>query len=189
MSKSEDNPDMKVLKSATTKSITGKSTLTYQIGATPDNAVHIRISKNSSAGQFSPEWIKVDGILKALAKGHKGSPLTSFLLEPLFKGKSVNTPAFIMAALTQEKLLRVLKGKKRGHEFLDPEGFTARMDRLVNAPVKSKGTSRTSTKASTKKATVKRTTTNTPRKTATGTTKKAAIKKKAMSRRKTPKTT
>ena len=136
-----------------------------------------------------PEWIKVDGILKALAKGHKGSPLTSFLLEPLFKGKSVNTPAFIMAALTQEKLLRVLKGKKRGHEFLDPEGFTARMDRLVNAPVKSKGTSRTSTKASTKKATVKRTTTNTPRKTATGTTKKAAIKKKAMSRRKTSKAT
>ena len=173
MSKSEDNPDMKVLKSATTKSITGKSTLTYQIGATPDNAVHIRITKNSSAGQFSPEWICIDGILKALAKGHKGSPLTSFLLEPLFKGKSVNTPAFIMAALTQERILCVLKGKKRGHEFLDPEGFTARMDKLVASKGTTGGTTSSRKKAVTRKAP----------------SKKAAIKKKAMSRRKTPKTT
>ncbi|MHC4799670.1 MAG: hypothetical protein ACYTF1_23800, partial [Planctomycetota bacterium] len=82
-----------------------------------------------------------DDILKALAKGRKGDPLTSFLLESLFKGKSVNTPAFIMAALTQEKLLRVLKGKKRGHELLDPEGFDARMDKLVS-PSKKPGATR-----------------------------------------------
>ena len=164
----EDNSDMRVLKTAPTKSITGKSTLTYQIGCTPDDAVHIRISKNSSAGQFSPEWICIDDIQKALAKGHKGSPLTSFLLEPLFKGKSVNTPAFVMAALTQEKLLCVLKGKKRGHEFLDPEGFTARMDKLVASKVKTKVTTSTRKKAVTRKA---------PR-------KKAAVKKKSMARKK-----
>ena len=45
MSKSEDNADMKILKTGSCKSITGKSTLTYQLGCTPDNAVHIRISK------------------------------------------------------------------------------------------------------------------------------------------------
>ena len=36
-----------------------------------------------------------------------------------------------MAALTQEKLLRVLKSKKRGLECLDLEGFDARRDKLV----------------------------------------------------------
>ena len=165
MSKTE----MKILKTATCKSISGKSTLAYQIGCTPDNSLHIRITKNSSAGQFSSETLKIDDILKALAKGRKGDPLTSYLLQPLFKGKSVNTPSFIMAALTNERLLRVLKGKKRGHELLDPEGFTDRMDKL--AASKPKGT-----------------TGGIPRKTTKRPTKKAAVKKKSMSRRKTSKT-
>jgi hypothetical protein len=89
-------------------------------------------------------------------------------LQSLLKGGSVNTPAFLMAALTNERLLRVLKGKKRGHEFLDPEGFDAKMDRLVTSGAKPKGTSRK--------------TSRTP-------TKKVAVKKKAMAKRKTTKTT
>ena len=155
MSKSE--PERRVLKSATTKSISGKSSLKYDLGCSSDNTVYLRITSNSSTGQFSPEWVKVDDILKALAKGRKGDPLTSFLLEPLLRGRSVNTPAFIMAALTQEKLLRVLKGKKRGHEFLDPEGFTARMDKLASSGVRTKAPVSKSTGA-TKKTVTKRAT-------------------------------
>jgi hypothetical protein len=134
MSKSE--VVIRVLKSATTKSISGRSSLKYEFGSAADNTVYIRITNNSASGQFSPEWVKVDDILKALAKARKGDPLTSFLLEPLLRGRSVNTHAFIMAALTNEGLLRVLKGKKRGHELLDPEGFDAKMRKLVSAPVK-----------------------------------------------------
>ena len=159
--------EMRILRTATCKSVSGRSTLTYQLGCTPDNTTHIRISKNTGAGQFSAEWLKIDDILKALAKSRKDSPLTSYLLEPLFRGKSVNTPAFIMAALTNERLLRVLKGKKRGHEFLDPEGFKTRMGKLV-ASCRSPGTTR-------KKAAKK----------ATGTSsKKARIKKKVAVKRK-----
>ncbi len=146
MSKSENDLTMKVLKTATCKSITGKSTLTYQLGTSPDSTVHIRISKNTGKGFFNPEWIALKDIQKALAKGRKGSPLTSFLLQSLLKGGSVNTPAFLMAALTNERLLRVLKGKKRGHEFLDPEGFDAKMDRLVKVPANPKSTPRKTTK-------------------------------------------
>jgi hypothetical protein len=160
--------DMRILKTATCKSISGKSTLTYQIGCTPDNAVHIRISKNTGAGFFNPEWIKLDDIQKTLAEAPEGQPLTSFLLQPLFKGRSVNSPAFHMAALSQEKLLRVLKGKKRGHELLDPDGFHARMDKLVTTG-KSTGATR---KKSARKVT----------------TKKDQIKKKAAARKKQRKT-
>ena len=175
MSKSEDNPDMRILKTATCKTVTGKSTLTYQIGSLPDSSIHMRISKNTGAGFFSDEWVAVKDIQKALENIPEGSPLTSFLLRSLVKGKSVNTPAFLMAALTHEKLLRVLKGKKRGHEFLDPEGFDAKMDKLVSAKSLTGGMPR-----------------KTVRKIAGGTakrpTKKAAVKKKATSRRKTAKT-
>jgi len=164
--KSEDtlNESMQVLKTATCKTITGKSVLTYQLGCLPDESIHLRISKNTGAGFFNDEWIAVNDIQNVLDKCPKGSPITSFLLQPLFKGKSVNSPAFMVAALTQEKLLRVLKGKKRGHELLDPEGFTSRMDKLVSSSAKPKGT-------------VKKTS-----------TKKAAVKKKSMAKRKTAQT-
>ena len=74
--------------------------------------------------------------------------------------------------------MRVLKGKKRGHEFLDPEGFNSKMDKLAASKAKGK------TGGTTKK---------TARKTNAGTTKRptkktggsAAVKKKAASRRKT----
>ena len=53
MSKSEDNPDMRVLKTSSCKTLSGKSTLTYQIGCLPDSTVHLRIAKNTGGGFFS----------------------------------------------------------------------------------------------------------------------------------------
>ena len=164
MTKTEDT-SMRVIQTATTKSISGRSSLTYQLGCTPEDKVHIRITKNSGNGFVNTSWYSIDDIHKVLANGSKSGPLTSYLLEPLIKGSS-NTPAFVMAALMNERLLRVLKGKKRGHELLDPEGFTARMDKLVSA------------KGTTEGKAVRSTTRKAP-------TKKAAIKKKAISGRKT----
>jgi len=161
----KEHPDMRILKTATCKSVTGKSTLTYQIGCTPNNTIHIRIINNTNSGFWNSEFLAIADIQKALADGPKGQPLTSFLLQPLFQGRSSNSPGFMMAALTNERLLRVLKGKKRGHEFLDPEGFNASMDKLVASKAKSEGTAGSTVKKA-------------PR-------KKAAIKKKATSRRKT----
>jgi hypothetical protein len=66
MSKSEDNPDMRVLKTATCKTLSGKSTLTYQIGCTPESIIHLRISKNSGGGFFSDEWIPFEAVQEAL---------------------------------------------------------------------------------------------------------------------------
>jgi hypothetical protein len=95
----------------------------------------------------------------------EGTPVTSFILQPLFHGKSVNTPAFLLAALVHEKLLRPMKGKKRNHEPVDSDEFTAKVEKMTSSSNSAK-----------KKVTTKRP------------TKKAAIKKKSMSRRKTAKT-
>ena len=54
MSKTEDNPDMKVLKTATCKTLSAKSTLTYQVGV-HDDTIHVRITKNTGGGFFSDE--------------------------------------------------------------------------------------------------------------------------------------
>jgi hypothetical protein len=56
MINTEDNPNMKVLKTATCKTLSGKSTLTYQIGCNSEEEIHLRITKNSGGGFFTDEW-------------------------------------------------------------------------------------------------------------------------------------
>ena len=164
MNKTEDHPDMKILKTSTCKTISAKSTLTYQIG-TEDDEIHVRITKNTGGGFFSDEWISLIDIRSVLDEHPEGTPVTSFILQTLFHGKSVNTPAFLLAALAHEKLLHPIHGKKRS---LEPaEDFTEKVSKLMT----SKGTARSTSKkspSSTRKKTV----------TKKAVSKKATVKKR-----------
>ena len=202
-SKPEDNlsESMRVLKTSTCPTLSARSKLGYHIGVSPDSVIHLRVYTNSGGGAFSREWVSLDGIRSALEKRHKGQHVTAFLLQPLYKGKSVNTPAFLLAALAQEKLVRPLKGKKREHEILDPSGFIAKVEKLIASgvdlkvkeavkktaekPASKTPIKKTHVKKTVRKTPVKKTAAKTPRKTAT---KKAAIKKRSVSRRKQQKT-
>ena len=135
MSKSEDNPDMKVLKTSSCKTLSGKSTLTYQLGTAPDSTLHLRISKNTGAGFFSDEWLSIASIIETLDRRPEGSPVLSHFLTQLLKGKSVNTSAFILAALSHLKLVRPVPGKKRHHELLDSGPI---LEKLSASTVKTK---------------------------------------------------
>ena len=171
MKKPEDNPDMKVLKTATCKTLSGKSTLTYRIGCLPDSTVHLRIAGNDGGGMFSQEWVAYEAVQEALRDDGEGAAITSVRLTPLFKGKSVNTPSFLLAALKHLKLVRPMQGKRRHHERLDPGPFLDQVEKLMSSSATGK------TQATARKAPVKRIS-----------TKKAAIKKKALSRKKTART-
>jgi hypothetical protein len=118
-----------ILKTATCESLSGQSNLTYQLGYSENKEVYVRVSENSGGGLFSNEWISLKAVQDVLEDNPE--PLTSFMLQGLFIGKSANTPAFLMAALVHEKWLRVLKGKKRGQEILDTSRFMAKMAKLV----------------------------------------------------------
>ena len=175
MKKPEDNPYMKVLKTATCKTISAKSTLTYQVGSY-DDELHVRITKNTGGGFFSDEWISMDDIKAVLDEHPEGTPVTSFMLQPIFKGRSVNTPAFLLSTLVHEKLLRPIQDKKRSHE--PAEDFTAIVEKLTS-----------STNAAKKKVTSKRPTKKAVTKKTGGTvSRKAPVKKKATARKKTART-
>ena len=92
MSKPEEQPDMRILKTATCKSVTGNS-LGYQLGMLPDSTIHIRITKNSGAGFFNTSWVAIKDIQKALAEGPNGQPLTSFMLQPLIEVPATPPPS------------------------------------------------------------------------------------------------
>ena len=123
--KSEAKPnsaEVRVLRAATCPSLSGKSKLTYELGCDDKAALQLRIAKNSGKGMFSAAWVPWERV-GALLEGHGDKPVTSHSLWPLFKGTSVNTAGFLLAALKQEGLVRELEGKARGYRRLDPKPF------------------------------------------------------------------
>ncbi len=138
---------MEIIKKGKCPSLSNKSTLTYDVGRDEAGAIHLRITSNTGGGFYSGEWLALQDIETALAKAPDA--ITSVVLFKLFKGKSVNSPAFHLAVLKHEGLVRAVKGRQRKHELADVEGFRARIGQLnppgaktKKAPVRKKTTTR-----------------------------------------------
>jgi hypothetical protein len=121
---------MRILKTATCPSLSGKSKLTYQIGCVGKSDIQVHISANSGHGMFSDDWVALSDIQEVLDKAPSGEPITSFVLNALFRGKSANTPGFLFAALKQEGLVERSKDKQRCYERGDLKGFMASVKAL-----------------------------------------------------------
>lgn len=121
---------IRVLKTGTCPSLSGKSKLTYQIGCEGKSDIQFRISANSAAGYFNDDWLSLSDIREVLDKVPSDKPITSFHLLPLFRGKSMNSPGFLFAVLKQEGLVERSKENQRCYERLDPKGFMASVKAL-----------------------------------------------------------
>jgi hypothetical protein len=132
MSKSDELDDtMRVLSTGTCDTLTGSSRLTYHIGSLPDGEIYLRVHSNTGGGFFSQEWIALQDILTALKKRPDGKPITSILLMPLYRGRSANTPGFLLSVLLHEKVVRSMQGKLRRHELMGPSVFTEKVEKLM----------------------------------------------------------
>ena len=99
---------MRILKVASCLTSSSKATLTHHIGCNTDSNIQFRVLANTGGGLFSPEWISLSAIQPAFEQAP--FPLTSFPLINLYQGKSTNTPAFLMAVLKKEGIVRNLEG-------------------------------------------------------------------------------
>jgi hypothetical protein len=126
-------PAMRILKIASCPTCSAKGILTYQIGCKADNQISFRITGNTGGGYFSAEWVSLSSIQDALANAPQ--PVTSFAFSKLFQGKSTNTPAFLLAALLSEGLLKPIADKQRGYEILDSTAFMAEVSKLIASDV------------------------------------------------------
>lgn len=116
--------NMRILKIDNCPTLSGKSSLTYHLGVTAKSDIHIRVFANTGGGYFSQEWIAWKAIQTALKKLPADKSLTSMALIPLFKGKSANTPGFLLAVLRNEGLVEG-----------DAKPFLDRIDALVASDV------------------------------------------------------
>ncbi len=134
------NSIINTLKVDSCSSLTGKSTLTYHIGCNAESVMLLRVHANTGGGYFSKEWISLGVIQQAIEKQTK--PFTSMLIRPMFQGKSSNTPAFLLAALKHEGVIK--NSKKRGYECSDIAKFVAEIKALM--ATKQKTTTKKSSK-------------------------------------------
>ena len=142
-------PTVRIIKVGTCKSLSGKSNLSYHIGhviaedgsedSEAADSIMFRIHSNSSAGFHSNEWVPMSKIQKELDKVPSGHGLTSFCLFKIFKGRSQNSPGFLLAALLNEGLVTHLPEKKRSYGRLPDAGFIAEMVKLIDAGVDLRG--------------------------------------------------
>ncbi len=115
--------DVCIVSALSCSSVSGKSKLTYHLGLHGTEPV-IRIHGNTGPGFFNDEWIPVSKVIDSLPKGE---PFTSFALRSVFKGRSMNSRAFLMAVLSNEGVVRRSPEKPRCWERADIDGFLARV--------------------------------------------------------------
>ena len=123
----QDEPQ--VVKTATSPSLSGQSAITYEVGVTPDSTIHIRLAGNSGNGIFNGYWVSMPEILQLL--NDQEGPFTWSTLQPLFKGRSVNSACFLMAALKDEGLVKHSEKEPRRYVAVDPKAFMAKVQAAI----------------------------------------------------------
>jgi hypothetical protein len=129
MKKETSTETIRTLKTGNCPSRSGKSKLTYLIGADSESEIHFRIHGNTGNGFFNNDWIPLKTILELLGKS--GGAFTSFTLHPLLKGKSNNTPAFLIASLLEEGIIHRSLTEKRCYELSDVSVFLTKIKPLM----------------------------------------------------------
>lgn len=113
-------------------SLSGRSTLTYEIGRHPnDQTMHLRIVGNSGGGMWSKNWASASQIHKVVLGA---TSVTAKDLHVLHEGRSINTGGFVLAAIKELGLVRVGAENTRLHEHVPGVTFekavTATMAKL-----------------------------------------------------------
>ena len=122
--------DLRVVKTGSCPSLSGTSKLTYEIACGPAAELHVRIATSTGAGVFSRDWVAWDDLQRVLEK-NAPRPITSHTLAPIFRGLSVNTAGFLLAALRSEGLVRPMQDRRRCYELQDATAFFAGLQSLM----------------------------------------------------------
>ncbi|EXI73243.1 MAG TPA: hypothetical protein DIT03_02540 [Candidatus Accumulibacter sp.] len=128
-------PSLRILKIGHCLTVSGKSTLTYHVGCTPESAIQIRLYTNSGKGFLNQDWIPWTAIQERLKPQSGETFFTSQVLHALFRGKSLNSPGFLMAVLKAEGVVKASAVKRRCYETVENAGFLAGIERLMASTV------------------------------------------------------
>ena len=121
--------EVRILETSSCASLSGKSTLTYNIGC--DTETQIQVVGNDGGGYWNNDWVAYRDIQAELEKEPK--EITSGTLRCLYPSKSNNSPGFLLAVLKAVGLVQVSTTNPRCYEALDPAVFIAGVKTLMES--------------------------------------------------------
>jgi hypothetical protein len=104
---------MQIVESGSCPSLTGRSTLRYEVAKDRDSALHLRIVSNSGHGKFHRKFVPLAPLMSSLERA-KGA-ITSGTLRSVCRGMSVNQGGFLLSVFLGKGLVERLPGKERGY--------------------------------------------------------------------------
>lgn len=110
--KGEKDAGITVLESGSCPSLTGQSTLRYEVGRGEDAALYLRLVSNSGRGKFHRRPIALAPMMDAL--GSAKGPITSGTLRSVCRRMSANQGGFLLAVFAHKGLVQRLPNKLRG---------------------------------------------------------------------------
>lgn len=141
---------IRILKTASCPSLSGKSTLTYNIGCNTQGEIQFQVIANDGGGFWNNDWVAQRDIQAVLDSQALGHDLTSATFRAIYPSKSTNSPGFLLAVLKDVGLVQVSRTNQRCYELGSPTAFIAEVNALlasapellmaeaVNAPVNKK---------------------------------------------------
>lgn len=122
---------VRILGTSTCASLSGKSTLTYNLGMDTAGQIQIQVIGNDGGGYFNDDWIAYRDIQAVLAE--QPHEITSGSLRSLYPSKSNNSPGFLAGVLKAVGLVQVSTTNPRCYEALDPAAFIAGVKTLMES--------------------------------------------------------
>ena len=127
----EPTPEIRILKTASCKSLSGKSKLTFNIGCNRAGEIQFQVTGNDGGGYWNDDWVAQSSIQGVLDRLPKGSPITSATFRTIYPSKSTNSPGFLAAVLREIGLLQPSKDKPRCYELGSPNEFISEVNALL----------------------------------------------------------
>lgn len=123
----------RILKVGSCPSLSGLSTLGYELGCDAKSNLLLRLAANSGSGYFNKDWFSFS--LLDLQLLQATGPLTSHSLQACLKGKSVNTSGFLMAVFKDLGLIHSSEDNPRAYVRGDATAFLAEVNGLIASNV------------------------------------------------------
>jgi hypothetical protein len=118
--------EIEIIETNKTATVSGTGELVYSVLKDINGDIFLKLVRNSQTGFFSNEHLSLNSIISSLEE-QKGQSFTSFIFQGLFKGKSVNTPGFLVAVLLNEEVLTFSEGMKRKYIYVSADKLLAKI--------------------------------------------------------------
>ena len=104
---------VQVVESGACPSLTGGSTLGFDVGRDANSTLYLRIRSNSATGKFNKHWQPLSSLTEELEKAKP--PITCATLQSVCRHKSANQGGFLLSIFLHKGLVQRLPDKQRGY--------------------------------------------------------------------------